>query len=349
MEKERIKWYLDILKELNLDPFWLGSTLFSLGNILDNPLNPPLLRGTKGEGRGTSAFIDNESIVAAKEGAPIFFKHIKGADDVKSSLLYLKSEGIELDAFYSSGDISDEVKSLMERETVPLTPIVSMPREYKKDGAGVFALSLHVKKGLEGAPNFRKGELSYAKERAAVKRNLVITAVLLFLILGLLTGDMYLRYAGLSRELVRAKEALKSEYLELFPAETRVLDELYQLEAKLKILKEDIEIMGGGESVLDIMKKLSQASGKNPGAKIKFYELNIGEGRVTVRGEADSFEGANLLKEALSKDGSFKDVLLSDLKTKLGGGAGFSLSIIIKNGEEQTPHPPLSLQGRGLR
>ncbi|MBI3814712.1 MAG: hypothetical protein HY279_09670 [Nitrospinae bacterium] len=338
VEKERLRGYLEILNGLNLDPFWLGPTLFSLGNILNNPL-PPFF---KGDGRGTSAFINSESIAVAADGIPLFFKPIKEIDDVKTSLLYLKSEGIELDAFYYSGDISDEVKSLLHKETAPLTPIVSMPHEYRGDGAGVFALSLHVKKGLEVAMNFRKGELSYTKERAAMKRNLKVTAVLFFLILGFLMSDMYLRYTGFSRELKVLKGALKGEYLELFPGETRVMDELYQLEAKLKVLKEEIEIIGGGVSALEIMKVFSQAAGQNPGAlssksligeKIKFYELHIGEGRVAARGEADSFEGANLLKESLIKDGSFKEVLLTDLKTKPGGGAGFSLSITLRERE----------------
>ena len=109
-----------------------------------------------------------------------------------------------------------------------------------------------------------------------------------------------------------------------------MVDELYQLEAKVNKLKGDLEITSGGISVLEIMKELSKAGENNSNFSVKFNEANMAEGRITVRGETDSFESANILKERLIKGNYFKDILLTDLKTMAGGATAFSLSITLK-------------------
>jgi hypothetical protein len=109
-----------------------------------------------------------------------------------------------------------------------------------------------------------------------------------------------------------------------------VLDELYQLEAKVNKLKGDLEIASSGISVLEIMKELSKTGGNNSNFSVKFNEVNMVEGRIITRGETDSFESANILKDRLIKENYFKDILLTDLKTKAGGGIAFSLSITLK-------------------
>ncbi|HBA27405.1 MAG TPA: hypothetical protein DCY98_08460, partial [Nitrospinae bacterium] len=163
-----------------------------------------------------------------------------------------------------------------------------------------------------------------------VKKSLKFTGMLVLIIAGLLFGNIYLKYKTLSNELMAAKGALKEAYIELFTGETKVVDELYQLEAKVNKLKGDLEITSGGISVLEIMKELSKAGENNSNFSVKFNEANMAEGRITVRGETDSFESANILKERLIKGNYFKDILLTDLKTMAGGGAAFSLSITLK-------------------
>jgi len=194
----------------------------------------------------------------------------------------------------------------------------------------MYALSLHLQKNMEGAINFRRGEFEYTRESDVVKKSLKFTGMLVLIIAGLLFGNIYLKYKTLSNELMAAKGALKEAYIELFTGETKVVDELYQLEAKVNKLKGDLEITSGGISVLEIMKELSKAGENNSNFSVKFNEANMAEGRITVRGETDSFESANILKERLIKGNYFKDILLTDLKTMAGGATAFSLSITLK-------------------
>ncbi len=315
LEKTRLKKYLEMLKEFGLDPYWLGSTIFSMGKLLN------------GANKGTAAFVGNESFMVMSDGEPRFFKPLKEINELKIGLIYLESEGIHIDKVYSVDENIKDLKSLLPQIDIKN---VLLPWNCPPDGAGLYALSLQLQKKMEGSINFRKGEFEYTKESNAIKKNLKFTGVLALIITGLIMGNVYLKYKGIARDFITARDALRGAYLELFPGETKVLDELYQLEAKANKLKGDLEIASGGISVLEIMKELSKTGENNSNFRAKFNEVNIAEGRMTVRGETDSFESANILKDRLIKENYFKDIMLTDLKTKAGGGAAFSLSITLK-------------------
>ena len=315
LEKIRLKKYLEILKEFGLDPYWLGSTIFSMGKLLN------------GVNNGTAAIAGDGAFAVLSDGEPIFFKPLKGIDELKMGLIYLESEGIHIDKIYSVEEKIKDLKSLLPKIDIKNVPL---PGNCPPEGAGLYALSLHLQKNMEGAINFRRGEFEYTRESDVVKKSLKFTGMLVLIIAGLLFGNIYLKYKTLSNELMAAKGALKEAYIELFTGETKVVDELYQLEAKVNKLKGDLEITSGGISVLEIMKELSKAGENNSNFSVKFNEANMAEGRITVRGETDSFESANILKERLIKGNYFKDILLTDLKTMAGGGAAFSLSITLK-------------------
>ncbi|MBI5749348.1 MAG: hypothetical protein HZA00_09505 [Nitrospinae bacterium] len=315
LEKARLRKYIEMLKEFGLDPYWLGSTIFSMGKLLN------------GANKGTAALVGNESFMVVSDGEPRFFKPLKEINELKTGLIYLESEGIHIDKVYSVEENIKDLKSLLPQIDIKN---VSLPWNCPPDGAGLYALSLHLQKKMEGSINFRKGEFEYTRESNAIKKNLKFTGVLALIIIGLMMGNVYLKYKGLARDFIANRDALRGAYLELFPGETKVLDELYQLEAKVNKLKGDLEISSGGISILEIMKELSKTGGNSGDIRVKFNEVNIAEGRMTVRGETDSFEIANILKEKLIGENYFKDILLTDLKTRAGGGAAFSLSITLK-------------------
>src|SRR3989338_797942 len=92
VEKTRLKEYIDMLKEFRIDPFWVGSSIFSKGRLLNGVNN----------GDGTVAFVDNESFVVVSNGEPKFFKPVMGIDELRIGLIYLKAEVISIDRFYST-------------------------------------------------------------------------------------------------------------------------------------------------------------------------------------------------------------------------------------------------------
>ena len=91
------------------------------------------------------------------------------------------------------------------------------------------------------------------------------------------------------------------------------------------LTQEEKQILGGGIKVLDIMEDITKGIGIDN--KVRLYQLYIGEGKLIAKGEAESFEDVNRFKEAITKIPSFKEALLTDINTKPGGGAAFSLSV----------------------
>ncbi|MDO8426279.1 MAG: type II secretion system protein GspL [Deltaproteobacteria bacterium] len=316
VEKKALREYLAIMDGLGADPFWAGSALFAVPVLLDE------LYG----GKGVKAFISKDSLIVAEDGKMKFFKPVKRFEGVKLGLAYLGAEDIRVQEAYISGWDIKELKALMpEAGKVEGLDL----RGYPEEGSTILALSLQLKKGLlAGNINLRSGEFEYTKERLRGRKSLRLTAIAAGVIIMILAGDLYIRYLGLSAELLSYREALRASYTQLFPGEKATGDEEYQLEAKLSALSKEEAVIGGGVSPLKVMESFSKAAAA--GNRIILSEIFIGEGRVKAKGEADSFEGANRFREALSKDPLLKDVSLSDVKSKAGGGAFFSVSAGLK-------------------
>ncbi|MBI1911425.1 MAG: hypothetical protein HYS21_05435 [Deltaproteobacteria bacterium] len=315
IEKKIIREYLEILNESGIDPAWVGSSLFSLPVLLKELYPLP----------GIKAFIARDSLSVSEDGNPKFFKPIKRIDGIRLGLAYLDAENIRINEAYATGWDLDDLRVLMP--DVKIEELM-LPAGYPSDGAGIYALSLVLRNGTLGETiNFRKGEFEYTKEKAHLRRYARITAIVLGIILLMIIGDLYIRYLGMKKEFNAYNDTLKTSYQQLFPNEKNTGDEVYQLEAKLKALDKEADVVGGGVSALKIMNGIANASAD--GHRFKIFELSISGGRVKARGEADSFEGANKLKEALSKDPLFKEASVSDIKAKPGGGTSFSLNLTL--------------------
>jgi hypothetical protein len=276
-----------------------------------------------------TAYICKDFISVSRGGEPLFFNSIYGAEGLKLNIGYLVKEGITIEEAYWEGAPGDKLKALLPGASV--NEALKLPGEFGNVAATVFALAGDLGKGLDpGGINLRKGDLEYTRERVRVRGKLRLTFALAVIILGLFTGDLYLRYKKKSGELSAYRDSLKSSYLELFPNERSrdVADELYMLKAKLKRLGDESSLVGGGLSALEVLGLLTKA-GAVPRAGITLHEASIGDGRIKARGTAASFEAANSYKEALGKESAFRDVQVTDVKSKAGFGVVFSLTVIM--------------------
>lgn len=317
VEKKVLREYLEAFTEAGLEPSWIGSSLLSM----------PLLFNELYGGPGAKAFINRESITVSEEGRLKFFKPVKRVDGLRLALTYLEAEGIALSEVYSTGWPPEDLAALLP--DIKTNETIVLPGNYPPEGAGVYALFLTLKgRFLEDTLNFRKGEFEYTKEKIELKRKLKFTAIALSVILVLIASDVYIRYLTLANELAAYKETLRVSYLQLFPGEKDIGDEVYQLEAKVKALQKDAEAAKGGFSPLNVMNSMAREAGS---VKARLNDISIANGRVTAKGEAESFEGANRLKSALSKDPLFTDAKLTDVKARAGGGATFSIAAVLRD------------------
>lgn len=310
VEKALMSEWLESLKELGADPFWITSSLFSKYILLK-----------KFDAPEVSAFVDANSITVVKEGKPRFFKGISGADDLSFALRALEEDKVVVEKFYSTPEASRLLK--------PLGKEAAVLNEYPEGKTGLLALARHFKEGpFNEAVNFRTGVFADDKDIKVAEKGFKRAAALLGVLVILWVAYSYLRYSIASVSLVQSNKKFEGAYRDLFPGDTRVVDATLQLEAKLKGLKDEKGVLKGGVNPADIMAELSEAVNQNDGGA-RIYSLHLEAGRLLANGYAGSFEGANNFRDSVSKLPYFKDITLTDVKARAGGGASFSLSASI--------------------
>ncbi len=317
VEKGLLKECLSELGELGLDPRWAGPAAFAAPALVE--------RLSKGEGH--AALVTPEMFAVSEGGRLVFLNACNGADALRLNIELLGSRGVVISRACSIGLEPGALEPFM-----PDVEIVngSLP-EGMEEMAAIYALSLTVRGGRPPASalDLRRGEFEYTRERSAVAGKLRLTVALCALLSILGISDLYMRYLAASNELASYRGALRSGYLALFPGEGGASGELYQMEVKMKLLRDEARVLGGVRPA-EVMRDLASIAPKEAGLVIN--ELYVGEERIGAKGEAASFEAANGLKDALSRSGAFREVLLADLKAKAGGGAVFTLSL--KEGDE---------------
>lgn len=166
-------------------------------------------------------------------------------------------------------------------------------------------VSLAIEEIKKPTINVRRGEFSYARDIEKRKKSLTVTAILLAAILLVVASDVGYRYFSLHREENALKNEIRKSYLELFPDERNVVNELHQTKAHLKELRERQGIFGGVQP-LGVLEKLALI--ERDGAR--FTEVTIDGEKITVRGEAGSFSGVQNLQAQMQKH--FADVSIAD-------------------------------------
>lgn len=318
IEKRVIREYLDILAAAGVDPAWMGPGLFALPVLVSE------LFGTE----GTKAILCPGHFAVVRDGVPRLLKHAKRLESVGLAASFLDAEGVTVDELYFSG-WENEKEGLEEifpgARFVPL----ELPGAIAPEAAGALALSMLLDKGLAGTiVNFRRGEFEYTKERKAFRRRLRTTAALAAALIALLAGDLYVRYAGLVSELEDYRQSLRGSYAELFPSEKAAADPVYQLEAKLSALDKESASLGTGPGALAVMKKVAEAVPEGMGLRID--EFTLAGGRITAKGEAQSFKAADSFKESLQKSGGFREVAIGETKARPGNRTAFTITASLR-------------------
>lgn len=307
VEKEALRQFAAMLNDASIYPVWFGLSLFSKDRLVKKLY----------AGDDTSAFLDVDCIVAVKGPQACFFKRIKDVKDVKLALSYAHASGFDIKRIFAS--------PLASAMAVAAGVDVTLTDEYTDENNGLVAMAMQLKEGLKNAVNFRIGEFAGMAEYKAAKGLMKAAVVMAVLLLGLSVSILYLGHKIQSASLERLNASLENGYHELFKGEAKAVDPLYQLEAKLKTLKDEEQALKDGVDVLRVMNELALSVNKSE--KLRLYKLEMHPGMVSANGETVSFESASEFKNILSKRGYFKDVSLTDVKSKADGGVSFSISM----------------------
>ncbi len=317
IEKSFLRSTLERLKEVDIEPVWIGSSLFAAPMITGNRTEGTLLTGAR-------------FIAAIAGGRPLFYNSISKDGGCSASLSYLKASGIGFDSVLTIGIDPEEIASVAGKgvEVKELSVGAAEGGLGGPDTVLLFALASQINANRLGENvNFRVGEFENRKGKKKVLFRLKITAVLAVMLISLVGFDLYLRYARYSGTLNAINRSMAQSYRGLFPdkGSGAVPDPLYLLETRLK----QVEVESGsvtGVSPLTVLKRLSSAAAIEGIGEIKILSATVTRERISATGSAENFEAANKYKEALAALG-IGTVRMADVKSRAGNGVGFSFTI----------------------
>jgi general secretion pathway protein L len=165
--------------------------------------------------------------------------------------------------------------------------------------------------------NFRHGEFGIRGEWQKFRKPLLCTAGLLLLALLLLVATAVMLLQAKNDQIDVLQTRVNNIYRETFPGATVIVDAPKQMEAALRGLQEQSELLGGVQvGVLPLLKTVSDLP---ESLNVVFQELTYGINEARISGSADSFEQVNQLADHLSGSPLFAEVRVADAKMSVQG------------------------------
>jgi hypothetical protein len=171
--------------------------------------------------------------------------------------------------------------------------------------------------------NLRRGEFAYTVDTEKTRKSFRRTIVLAALLLAVFLADMTTTIFSVKRENAQLKADIRQIYHGLFPGETKISDELYQLKAHLKELNER-ESSFVGVSPLGTLLGLSRFGR----AGLSLSEVTMDRESVVLKGECLSL--SDVQKYADTLGGGFSDVVIADTKPSAQNRILFTITARVK-------------------
>jgi type II secretory pathway component PulL len=180
-------------------------------------------------------------------------------------------------------------------------------------------ISLSVEELKTPTINLRRDEVSFTRDIERTKKSLRVTAILLTLLALVLSADLLLKIVYTRHEIDSLKKDIRKVYQEVFPGEKNIVNELYQLKAHMKELKDREEFIIGVDP-LNLLLDLSVIDKQG----VVFDEITADRGRISLKGEAKSLSYIQEVKTGLER--LFSDVDISDTKSSAQGKMLFTIT-----------------------
>jgi Tfp pilus assembly protein PilN len=189
--------------------------------------------------------------------------------------------------------------------------------------AAALGLALRVASGEGPGVNFLEVESRPARQAAEMRRGVALLVALVVAAAGVWTAGVFARLHRLETRYARAREEIRRVFREALPDEPAIVREVEQMAQRLEATRKEHRAFtaaaGAGSSPLHALRALEAAMPKGHGANVA--QISIVEGRVTLRGEAGSYESVERLQKTLQAAGAFASVEFGDVEVLPKGGA----------------------------
>ena len=149
--------------------------------------------------------------------------------------------------------------------------------------------------------------------------------MLLVFIAIVLSADVLLKIVSLRQDVASVKNEIRKQYMEMFPGEKNIVNELYQLKSHLKELQEKEDVFIGVDA-LGLLLDLSQLEREG----VVFNEIMEDKNAIILKGEAASLSIIQQFKQKL--DSLYNDVTIADSKSSARGNMIFTITAKGKKG-----------------
>jgi Tfp pilus assembly PilM family ATPase/Tfp pilus assembly protein PilN len=161
-----------------------------------------------------------------------------------------------------------------------------------------------------------------------LRKRIATIAGALVLLLALIGANFYLGIAMKEKRYTMLKGEIRRVFKEGFPTAKGVVNELQQAKEMVKGMGEKgVKIKShGGYSLLEILREIAQYLPQ--GAKI--VELDMDEGRITLRGTASSFSLVDEVKKSLMTSPLFQDLRVGNVELSRRGTEGVIFGMVLE-------------------
>jgi type II secretory pathway component PulL len=155
--------------------------------------------------------------------------------------------------------------------------------------------------------NLRRDEFAYTVDAEKTRNALRMAIALAALIVIVFFADTAITILSLKKENARTRDEIRKTYVGLFPGETKITSEIYQLKAHIKEMREK-ESSLVGISPLATLLDLAHADRSG----ISLTEIDQDRETIVLKGECQSLSDVQKFKDSI--EGNFGDVVVADTK-----------------------------------
>ena len=211
-------------------------------------------------------------------------------------------------------DLSTSLPESMNCEVVPFNPFtkIDCSEQQQPDADNVIAIGLALigANEIQDVLNFITIDKSRATRTVETKRGLLIAGALVVIIGILLVARLFyeLNYLEGQHELV--KKQIRDVFVQTLPEEKKIVDELAQLDEKLKVVQTEYNTFTAGLSDKVLPLKILQIISEKitPGQNVRINDISINPGSVRLLGIAASFESVDNLVSVLRQVSEFRTI-----------------------------------------
>ncbi len=256
---------------------------------------------------GVASVIFDAVVMGKTDGGYQILAAYVEKDRLRELLDRLTSVGVD-PMCITSLEVRHALRGFSPSKLVPPLPMTDEEREASA-----------VAEVKEPTMNVRRDEFAFTRGREKMRRSLRVTALLISLLVLVVGVDVAFRIVTARQEIASLRQEIRKAYLDLFPGDKTIVNEVHQTKAQLKELRGREEIYVGVKP-LDVLTTLARIGRDG----VKFYEVSVERGKVVLRGEADSLSSVQQTQGKLSEH--FEGVSIAASETSVQGTTAFTIT-----------------------